>query len=378
MPVEKIRLPNSATVDIHDARVVSEDITYIGDVIGSATYEADGSVVDISDYAKKVWVEGKGYLTEHQPLKTINNQSIIGTGNITISGGSGGGEENVIESISVNGSSQTPDANKNVDITIPTKVSDLSNDSGFITDSGVVKTSGNQTIGGTKTFSAEVVMTAGGTSDITSGVLCAFKTNRAQITNFATHNILTGGTNSTTPITFYKYTAVSSQAPSSLVQLAKIDTDGNIYEGTVKLSDKYLTSYTETDPTVPSWAKQPTKPTYTASEVGALPDTTAIPTKTSDLTNDSGFITGYTETDPTVPAWAKAATKPTYTASEVGALPSSTSIPSALSDLSADSTHRTVTDTEKSTWNNKQNAITISSSEPTSSQGSNGDIWIVI
>lgn len=47
----------------------------------------------------------------------------------------------------------------------------------------------------------------------------------------------------------------------------------------------------------------------------------AMPTKTSDLTNDSGFITGYTETDPTVPAWAKASTKPTYTASEVGAQP---------------------------------------------------------
>lgn len=47
----------------------------------------------------------------------------------------------------------------------------------------------------------------------------------------------------------------------------------------------------ETDPTVPSWAKQPNKPTYTASEVGALPANTAIPTKTSDLNNDSGFVT---------------------------------------------------------------------------------------
>lgn len=37
-----------------------------------------------------------------------------------------------------------------------------------------------------------------------------------------------------------------------------------------------------------------------------------------------------TETDPTVPAWAKAATKPTYTAAEVGALPASTVIPTAL------------------------------------------------
>lgn len=45
-----------------------------------------------------------------------------------------------------------------------------------------------------------------------------------------------------------------------------------------------------------------------------------IPTKVSELTNDSGYIKSYTETDPTVPAWAKAASKPTYTAAEVGAL----------------------------------------------------------
>lgn len=49
--------------------------------------------------------------------------------------------------------------------------------------------------------------------------------------------------------------------------------------------------YEETDPTVPDWAKQSTKPTYTAEEVGALPSTTKIPTKTSDLENTNGFIT---------------------------------------------------------------------------------------
>lgn len=52
-----------------------------------------------------------------------------------------------------------------------------------------------------------------------------------------------------------------------------------------------------------------------------LIDAITVPTKTSQLENDSGFLTNYTETDPTVPAWAKAASKPTYTASEVGARP---------------------------------------------------------
>lgn len=88
----------------------------------------------------------------------------------------------------------------------------------------------------------------------------------------------------------------------------------------------------------------------TASDVGALPDDTTIPTKTSDLENDSGYITSVPvqsvnsktgavvldasdvgaisqETDPTVPSWAKQPNKPTYTASEVGALPDTYTAP---------------------------------------------------
>lgn len=42
-----------------------------------------------------------------------------------------------------------------------------------------------------------------------------------------------------------------------------------------------------------------------------------IPTKTSDLTNDSGYLTSYTETDPTVPSWAKASSKPSYSLTEI-------------------------------------------------------------
>jgi hypothetical protein len=82
-------------------------------------------------------------------IKTINNESILGSGNITIQGG--GGDVNVIESITFNGSAVPVDGSKNaaitysapvtsvngntgdVTISIPTKVSDLTNDSGFIT-----------------------------------------------------------------------------------------------------------------------------------------------------------------------------------------------------------------------------------------------------
>lgn len=40
----------------------------------------------------------------------------------------------------------------------------------------------------------------------------------------------------------------------------------------------------------PSWVNSSTKPSYTAAEVGALPSTTTIPSKTSELNNDSGFV----------------------------------------------------------------------------------------
>lgn len=167
-----------------------------------------------------------------------------------------------------------------------------------------------------------------------------------------------------------------------------------------------------------------------SSKVTFIKNKPTIPSKTSDLTNDSGFITDIsgkqdviedlddiragadagatayqkpqtgipstdmssavqtslgkadtalqTETDPTVPAWAKAQNKPTYTAQEVGALPDSTSIPSALSDLTDDATHRTVTDTEKTAWNNKVNNNSPSVIAPLTVTESGGDYWTTI
>ncbi len=65
--------------------------------------------------------------------------------------------------------------------------------------------------------------------------------------------------------------------------------------------DSALTSYTETDPTVPAWAKVANKPTYTASEVGAVPTTRTVNGKAL-----SGNIS--------------------LSASDVGALPSTTTL----------------------------------------------------
>lgn len=142
----------------------------------------------------------------------------------------------------------------------------------------------------------------------------------------------------------------------------KSDFDGN-YES---LTGK------PTIPTVPEWAKAEEKPAYTASEVGALPSTTVIPSKLSELTADdehetvtkeekqawnakSDFSGEYRDLrgKPELAEWALQSKKPTYTAEEVGALPDTTGIPKNLSDLQDDSEHRIVTDTEKQSWDNK-------------------------
>lgn len=66
-----------------------------------------------------------------------------------------GAEVNVIDAISINGADATV-TNKKVDITVPTKVSDITNDSGFQTASDVASAI-NSAIGGITSISFEVV-----------------------------------------------------------------------------------------------------------------------------------------------------------------------------------------------------------------------------
>lgn len=126
-----------------------------------------------------------------------------------------------------------------------------------------------------------------------------------------------------------------------------------------------LQSFTETDPTVPAWAKEANKPTYTADEINAtyrsgdqevtlnLQDSTQVmmkylertigamsdgslapagkiwmtdgvmadwrdkPTYTAEEVGALPDTYTFTETDPTVPDWAKQETKPSYSGSEI-------------------------------------------------------------
>lgn len=74
------------------------------------------SLDDIPDGSTRKLATKQDTLVSGTNIKTINNESILGSGNITIQGG--GGDTNVIETIKVNNVALTPDANKAVNIPI--------------------------------------------------------------------------------------------------------------------------------------------------------------------------------------------------------------------------------------------------------------------
>lgn len=135
---------------------------------------------------------------------------------------------------------------------IPTKTSDLTNDSGYITDAGVTSFNGST---GAITYTAPVTSVNGDTGAVTISV----PTKTSDLNNdsgYITDAGVTSFNGNTGAITY--------TAPVTSV---------NSKTGVVSL---------------------------TASDVGALPSSTSIPTKTSDLTNDSGFITTDTNTTYTI------------------------------------------------------------------------------
>ncbi|MDD4820789.1 MAG: hypothetical protein PHD21_08155, partial [Flavobacteriales bacterium] len=72
------------------------------------------------------------------------------------------------------------------------------------------------------------------------------------------------------------------------IPAAQVNADWNATSGKAQILNQ-PTSLPASD--VSAWAKAANKPTYTATEVGALPDTTVIPTNNNQLTNGAGYIT---------------------------------------------------------------------------------------
>lgn len=161
---------------------------------------------------------------------------------------------------------------------LPTKTSQLTNDSGFITGADVPEGAAAST----------TVPKADGTA--AAGTENAFaRGDHVHPTDVS--RLATNGDGSQVTVSFNA--AAEKAAPASGDTLAVImgklaknlaELGELAYKGTVVSSDldaairaslakadSALQSFTETDPTVPAWAKAAQKPAYTATEVGAIP-----------------------------------------------------------------------------------------------------------
>ena len=230
-----------------------------------------------------------------------------------------GAEVNVIESVKRNGTA-LPVVGKAVDVSVPTATSELTNDAGFLTaeldptvpawakqatkpaytasEVGALPNTGESILDGTNS-----ILNLKSASATNSPIL---RFQRGTLTdNYNDWQIQDRGG--------FLYFDQRGSGSTAFNEMVHFDTSGNVYATGFK---GYL-----------DWGYVSNKPT--------------IPSATSQLTNDSGYIVGSdvpaNEQDPSVPAWAKASSKPTYTASEVGALPDTTAIPSKTSDLQNDS-----------------------------------------
>lgn len=134
--------------------------------------------------------------------------------------------------------------------TIPTKTSDITNDSGFLTSH--------------QDISSKLDITGDG-SNVTAAFTAA--STRANISTGEKLSVLFGKISKW-------FADLGSLAFKNTV--AKSDLASDVQTSLGK-ADTALQSYTETDPTVPAWAKAEAKPIYTAAEVGALPADTVIP-----------------------------------------------------------------------------------------------------
>lgn len=255
-------------------------------------------------------------------IKTINNESLLGEGNISISGGSGG-EANVIESISVNSVAQTV-TNKNVDITVPTTLASLSDDAThrLVTDTE-------------KSTWDEKVSNVQADWNASSGL--AVILNKPTIPSAVTESTVSG----------WGFT----KNAGTLTGVKFNNADATVSNG--------VASITATIPAAPGTLNTNNSTAQTASSSEALSGTIKLHKVAKTGTYSDLIGTPTIPTESTVSGWGF--TKNAGTLTGVTFNGSAATVSSGVAAITA-----TIPN------------ITISSSEPTSSQGSNGDIWIVV
>lgn len=307
---------------------ITEDEKVIASALNDLNERVDENEVVTAAALNDLNSNKQNKLVSGTNIKTINNQSLLGEGNITISGGGSGGDVNVIETVKVNGTALTPDANKAVNVTVPTE-STVSG-WGFTKNAGTITgitgsngltgsgTSGSVTISHAapstspaKTTSAVYPITidqyghitaAGSAVTIPTQVTestvsgWGFTKNSGTITGVTGSNGLTGsGTSGSVTISH----AAPSTSPAKTTQAVypiKIDQYGHITAAgtavTIPSAPGTLNTNNTTAQTASSSeALSGTIKLHKVAKTGTYSDLIGTPTNVSTFTNDANYVT---------------------------------------------------------------------------------------
>ena len=276
-------------------------------------------------------------------IKTINNQSILGSGNITLEGGSGsggGGDINVIESVKVNGSALTPDANKAVNITaVPASIVTQNTTHRFVSDS-------EKTTWDNKVSNVQADWNA------TSGLSQIL--NKPTIPVAVTESTVSGWgfTKNTGTVTGVKMNGTTKNPTSGVVDL-----------GTVITSHQDISGKADKSAAIGSLSLSLDSTNYKITLSGTKVDgTTFTVSDVIDLPLESVVVNGsYNNTTKKVVLTLQSGSTVEFSVADlVSGLQSEITSTNKLSaDLIADgTTNKVVTASEKTTWNGKQDALT--------------------
>ena len=175
---------------------------------------------------------------------------------------------------------------------VPSKLSELQNDAGYITGADVPEGAAASTtipkMDGAANPGSEMAFARGDHTHPTDATRLAVNGDGSQVTvsfNPAAEQTApeSGDTLAVIAGKVVKYlTGLGLLAFRDSVSQTDLDA---AVQASLARADTALQSYAETDPTVPAWAKEASKPSYTAAEVGAIPvDQADEFAKKSDLT----------------------------------------------------------------------------------------------
>lgn len=215
----------------------------------SAIQKNTDDIIDLQNNKQDVLISGEN-------IKTINNESILGSGNIEIDSGS----------INYNELENKPMIN-NVELYGNMSLSELG-----------IQPAGNYATMNDLTEESRTIL------------------NEIETTYYnknQTNNLLNNKQN----------TLISGQ------NIKTINSESLLGEGNITIQGGGSSDYEDLE-NLPKINNIELKGNKSLNDLGIQPAgnyalESEVPTKTSDLTNDSGFITGYTETDPTVPSHVK-------------------------------------------------------------------------